>query len=138
MMKAALKILLFFVATTTLFAQSSAADSILGTWSTPKQESTVQIVKCGEAYCGSIQSMKTPANDEHNSDPTLRSRPLVGAQIMTGFQYAGSNTWNGGALYAPRRGKNISPDLVLTTSDSLDVKVKMGIMSKTVTWTRTK
>ncbi len=138
MMKAVLKSLLLFVSSTALFAQSSPADRILGTWSTPKQESTIQIVKCGDAYCGSIQSMKTPANDEHNSDPTLRSRPLVGAQIMTGFQYAGSNTWNGGALYAPRSGKNISPDLVLTTPDSLDIKVKMGLMSKTVTWKRDK
>jgi uncharacterized protein (DUF2147 family) len=138
MMKAILKSLLLFVSTTALFAQSSPADRILGTWSTPKQESTIQIVKCGDAFCGSIQSMKTPANDEHNSDPTLRSRPLVGAQIMTGFQYAGSNTWNGGALYAPRSGKNVSPDLVLTTPDSLDIKVKMGLMSKTVTWKRDK
>ncbi len=137
-MKTLLKLTLLFISTTALFAQSSPADRILGTWSTPKQESTVEIVKCGEAYCGSIQSMKTPTNDEHNSDPSLRSRPLVGAQIMTGFQYAGSNTWNGGALYAPKRGKNISPDLVLTAPDSLDIKVKMGMISKTVTWKREK
>lgn len=137
-MKTLLKLTLLFASATALFAQSSPADRILGAWSTPKQESTVQIVKCGDAYCGSIQSMKTPTNDEHNADPSLRSRPLVGAQIMTGFQYAGSNTWNGGALYAPRGGKNISPDIVLTTPDSLDIKIKKGLMSKSVTWKREK
>jgi uncharacterized protein (DUF2147 family) len=137
-MKSLLELALVFGSATALLAQSSPADRILGAWSTPKQESTVEIVKCGNAYCGSIQSMKTPRNDEHNADPSLRSRPLVGAQIMTGFQYAGSNTWNGGALYAPARGKNISPDMVLTTPDSLDIKVKMGLISKTVTWKRAK
>jgi uncharacterized protein (DUF2147 family) len=137
-MKTLLKLVPLVISTTALFAQSSPADRILGAWSTPKQESTVEIVKCGPAYCGSIQSMKTPRNDEHNADPSLRSRPLVGAQIMTGFQYAGSDTWNGGALYAPRNGKNISPNIVLTTPDTLDIKVKMGMMGKTVTWKREK
>jgi uncharacterized protein (DUF2147 family) len=137
-MKSLLKILLLFTATTALFAQSSPADRILGIWSTPNNESTVEIVKCGEAYCGSIKSMTTPKNDAHNSDASLRGRPLVGAQIMTGFLYSGSDTWSGGTLYAPARGKNLSPDLVLSGPDTLDIKVKMGMMSKTVSWTRSK
>ena len=136
MIKAALKLLLVVTSTTALLAQSSPADRILGTWVTPNQESTVEIVKCGDAYCGSIKSMKTPKNDARNPEASLRSRPLVGVQILAGFLYAGSDTWSGGTLYAPARGKNVNPDLTLNTPNTLDIKVKAGMMSKTVTWTR--
>jgi uncharacterized protein (DUF2147 family) len=138
MIKAALKLLLLFAATASLFAQSAPGNRILGSWLTPNQGSTVEIVKCGNAYCGSIKSMTTPKNDEHNADSSLRGRPLIGAQIMTGFLYAGSDTWNGGTLYAPARGKSVSPDLVLTAPDKMEIKVKAGMMSKTVIWTRAK
>ncbi len=138
MMKTTLRLFLFFASTTALFAQPSPADRILGDWLTPNRESTIEIVKCGDAYCGSIKSMQKPANDAHNPESSLRGRPLVGAQIMKGFQYSGSDTWSGGALYAPARGKTVNPDLVLTTPDTIDIKVKAGIMSKTVTWTRAK
>jgi uncharacterized protein (DUF2147 family) len=144
MMKNALKLFLLFTSTTVLFAQSSAADRILGDWLTPNQESTIEIVKCGDSYCGSIKSMQKPKNDAHNPDSSLRGRPLVGAQIMKGFQYSGSDTWSGGAIYAPARGKTVNPDLVLSTPATLDIKVKadkigkISMMSKTVTWTRAK
>jgi uncharacterized protein (DUF2147 family) len=140
-MKNALRLLLLFISTTALFAQSSPADRILGDWLTPNQESTIEIVKCGDAYCGSIKSMQSPKNDAHNPDSSLRDRPLIGAQILKGFQYSGSDTWSGGALYAPARGKTVNPDLVLSAPDTLDIKVKAGkisMMSKTVTWTRAK
>ncbi len=137
-MKTALKLLLLFASTASLFAQSSPADRILGDWLTPNQESTIEIVKCGDAYCGAIKSMQTPKNDAHNPDKSMRTRPLVGAQIMRGFQYSGSDTWSGGTFYAPARGKTVTPDLVLSSPDTLNIKVKAGMMSKTVTWTRTK
>jgi uncharacterized protein (DUF2147 family) len=137
-MKTVLKLVLLLVSTTALFAQSSPADRILGDWLTPNQESTIEIVKCGDAYCGSIKSMRRPSNDAHNPDSSLRDRPLVGAQVMKDFQYSGSDTWSGGAIYAPARGKTVYPDLVLGTPDTLDIKVKAKMMSKTVTWTRIK
>jgi uncharacterized protein (DUF2147 family) len=138
MMKIALRLSFLFISTTAIFAQSSPADRILGDWFTPNQESTIEIVKCGNAYCGSIKSMQTPKNDAHNPDSSLRDRPLVGMQIMKDFQYSGSDTWSGGTLYAPARGKTVNPDLVLSAPDTLDIKVKAGLMSKTVTWTRAK
>ena len=138
MMKSALRLSFLFVSTTALLAQSSPADRILGDWWTPNHESTVQIVKCGNAFCGSIKSMQAPKNDAHNPDSSLRGRPLVGTQIMKDFQYSGSDTWSGGTLYAPARGKTVNPELVLSAPDTLDIKVKAGMMSKTVMWTRAK
>ena len=120
-----------------LMAQSEG-DRILGTWNTPNGESKIEIVKCGDAYCGSIKSMNKPMNDEHNPDAALRKRSLVGLQILKDFKYSGSNTWSAGSLYGPERGKEVTPKIVLNNADSLDVKVTVGMARKTVTWTRVK
>jgi uncharacterized protein (DUF2147 family) len=131
-------LLLLLLASSTVFAQTAPADGILGTWFTANQTSEIAIVKCGDAYCGTIQSLKTPKNDEKNPDPSLRSRPLVGVQVLTNFHYTDANTWIGGTLYGPERGKEFPATLVLASPDSLDIKVKAGMMSKTITWTREK
>lgn len=130
-------VLLFFAAAGLLLAQPEGGQ-ILGIWNAEDGESKIEIVKCGEAYCGSIKSMKNPRNDERNSNASMRNRPLVGLEILKGFKYSGSNSWSGGTLYAPKRGKEMSAKLVLTTPDSLDIKVSAGVARKTTTWTRDK
>lgn len=120
-----------------LMAQSEG-DRILGTWNTPNGESKIEIGRCGVAYCGSIKSMNKPKNDEHNPDTALRKRSLVGLQILKDFKYSGSNTWSDGTLYGPERGKEVTPKIVLTNADSLDIKVTVGMARKTITWTRVK
>jgi len=119
-----------------LLAQTSPGDRILGMWRTPNGESTIEVVKCGDAYCGNIKSMAKAMNDLHNPDASLRNRPLLGVQIMKGFKYAGAETWSEGTLYGPERGKEVSPKIVLTAPDSLDIRVAAGLVKKTVTWTR--
>lgn len=133
-----IKCLLLIAATATLNAQPAGGDRILGTWVTPNGASTIEIVKCGDAYCGSIKSMSKPANDEHNPDASLRKRPLLGVRILNGFKYEGADTWSGGTLYGPERGKEVSSKLVLTSAGSLEIKVNAGMAHKTITWTREK
>ncbi len=139
-MKKALKLKIAFLilAAGAAYAQPTAGDRILGTWLTPNGESKIEVVKCGEAYCGSIKSMKTPHTDEHNPDASLRQRSLVGVQILSGFKYDGTDSWTGGTLYGPERGKNVSPTLTLSGPDTLDIKVNAGMVHKTINWTREK
>ena len=113
-------------------------NQILGIWNTDDGDSKIEIVKCGDMFCGSIKSMKNPRNDERNSNPSLQSRPLVGLQVLKGFKYAGSNSWSGGTLYAPKRGREMSAKLKLSTPDSLEIKISAGMASRTVVWTRDK
>jgi uncharacterized protein (DUF2147 family) len=134
-MKSTLLLVLAFAGL--LLAQPDG-NQILGIWNTDDGDSKIEIVKCGDNYCGSIKSMKAPRNDERNSNASLRNRPLVGVQILTGFKYAGSNSWTGGTLYAPKRGKAMSAKLKLSTQDSLDITVSAGVSSRTITWTRDK
>lgn len=133
-----MKILSLMLFAGVLLAQVSPGDRLLGIWRTPNGESTIEIVKCGEAYCGTIKSMAKPMNDAHNPDAAQRSRPLVGLQILKGFTYAGTESWSGGTLYGPERGKEVSPKLVLAGPDALEIRVSAGIVKKTVTWTRQK
>jgi uncharacterized protein (DUF2147 family) len=126
------------LAATSLGVETSSADRILGTWVVSGAGSTVEIVRCGSDYCGYIKSLAKPLNDIHNSDPTRRSRPLLGLQILTGLKYDSANVWKGGRLYGPERGKEGIPKATLTGPDLLEIKVTIGIASKTVNWSREK
>ena len=108
-------------------ALATFAQSLSGTWLTPEGRSKVEIKPCGASHCGAIVWMQTPKNDEKNADPALRARPLVGVQIL-----------NGDKLYAPERGKTVDAKIALATPDSLEIRVSVGMVKKTVTWTRVK
>jgi uncharacterized protein (DUF2147 family) len=109
-------------------------DAMLGTWLTPEGLSKIEVKKCESRYCGSIIWLKTPKNDEKNEDAKLKGRPLVGAQILSGFAADGT----GGKIYAPERGKLMDAKLVLAGEDKLEVRVAAGMIKKTVVWTRVK
>jgi uncharacterized protein (DUF2147 family) len=110
-----------------VFALATFAQSLSGTWLTPEGRSKVEIKPCGATHCGTIVWMQNPKNDEKNADPTLRARPLLGVQIL-----------NGDKLYAPERGKTVDAKFALVTPDSLEIRVSLGLVKKTVTWTRVK
>jgi uncharacterized protein (DUF2147 family) len=129
---------LLILAAATLCAQSSPGDRVLGTWVTASTGPKVEIVRCGDAYCGSIKSLRKPVNDVRNPDPGLRGRPLLGLQILTDVKYTGSGVWTGGTLYGPERGVEATPRLVLLSPDSLEIRVTRGIAHKTVIWAREK
>ena len=128
---------MLLAALTAASAVAAAPDQLLGTWLTPNGQSKIAITKCDDRLCGAITWMQTPRNDEKNADATQRQRPLVGAQIASGFQHDGGSSWNG-KLYAPERGKSMDAKLVLVADDSLEVRVSVGMVKKTVTWTRVK
>jgi uncharacterized protein (DUF2147 family) len=44
--------------------------------------------------------------------------------------------WSGGTVYSPRRGRSYPAEITLAKDGRLDVKVKDGILSKHLYWTR--
>lgn len=133
-----LLVVIFMGGLSAAVGHAAGPDDILGTWLTPNGESKIEIAKCGELYCGKIAWMQSPKNDIHNSDPSLKGRPLAGVRVVDGFKFESGSTWSGGKLYAVERGQMVTAKLVLSTPDSLDIKVSMGVAKKTVTWTRVK
>ena len=77
-----------------------------------------------------------PVHDANNSNASLRDRPIMGVEILSGFTYAASGVWSGGTVYSPRKGRSYPAELSLAKDGRLDIKVKDGIFSKHLYWTR--
>ena len=134
--------------TFTQFGQAAAPqDGIVGTWLTEDGGSKVDVVASkaadgGTSYSGRVSWLKDPmrdgkpVRDGNNDDAALRDRPILGLEILSGFKATGAGTWGGGMLYSPRRGESFPADIALLADGSLELKVKAGLMTRTVRWTR--
>ena len=60
----------------------------------------------------------------------------MGLEVLSGFTYASNGVWSGGTAYAPRKGRSYPAELSVTRDGRLDIKVKDGIFSKHLYWTR--
>lgn len=127
-------------------APAAPPDAILGTWLTDDGDSKVEVTAARAAdgstvYSGRLVWLKTPTRDgqpvldAHNADAALRTRPLVGVTILSGFR-ADAGGWSGGTVYAPRAGKRFPAALSLGADGRLQLKVDAGLMSRTDHWTR--
>jgi uncharacterized protein (DUF2147 family) len=134
------------------FAIAADEDRILGLWNTAEKDCKIEIFKCGDKYCGRIAWLKEPLYpaddgmgmggrpivDRQNPNPDLRSRPLVGLQLMEGFTYIGKNVWEKGTIYSPESGKTYKCKMTLVPPNHLEVRGFIGIplLGGTSIWTR--
>ena len=108
------KLLLFLAVMITgsslIFAQ---ADKVIGFWLTEKGTSQVEIYKAEDGkYFGRISWLEElnengkPKVDEENADDALKSRPILGLNILEGFDYNQEDQeWENGSIYDPDNGK---------------------------------
>ena len=102
----------------------------------------VAIYTCGDAYCGRLvwladaQEQDAPPLDRNNPDLSLRSRPLLGLEILAGLRYRGEGTWDGGRMYAPQRGRTVDVSFTHVNDLTLKVRASKFIFRKTILWTR--
>ena len=145
----------FLLLILTLAASLSAftgADDINGTWFNQDKDAKIEISKCGGNYCGKIVWLKepsypagsklgtpgTPKLDDQNPDATRRKDPLMGLEIIKGFQFAGGNVWKNGTIYDPDSGKTYSAKATLVSANQLDLRGFIGVsmFGRTEKWTR--
>jgi uncharacterized protein (DUF2147 family) len=142
-------LVLALIAAPLLFA---ASDDIAGTWLNQDKDAKVEIFKCGNDYCGKIVWLKepvylpgakdgapgTPKVDTNNPDAAHRKDPLIGMQIIYGFQPAGDGQWKNGKIYDPDSGKTYSAKATLVSHDQLDLRGFIGVslIGRTEKWTR--
>ena len=62
---------------------------IVGRWRDSDGESEIAISRCGAALCGKIVWLKQERFDIHNPDAKLRTRSLLGLQVLIGFGLSG-------------------------------------------------
>jgi uncharacterized protein (DUF2147 family) len=127
------------------FSQDSDRERILGTWLTAGGESKVEIYRCDSVtFCGKIIWLRDPlkegkpVTDDKNPEDSLKSRPVLGLQILRGFTYAGDRLWSGGKIYDPKSGNDYSAKMTLVDEQNLDLRgyVVIPLFGRTEKWTR--
>lgn len=88
---------------------ANAAEPIVGRWLTENGKAMVIIQPCGKTLCGRIARILVPTPgetpvDRNNPDPKLRTRPVQGLEILSGFT-DGGKVWRG-RIYDPEAGKS--------------------------------
>ena len=122
--------------------QKAEADVILGLWLTDEKDAHVEIFKCEEAYCGKIVWLKEqekdgkPVLDAQNAHEELRSRPVMGLEVLMDFIYDKNNQWKKGHLYSPKEGSSYKGKLELDGNNTLKVTGYLGPLKRTVQWQR--
>jgi len=126
------------------FAQNR--DAILGQWVNSTGEAHVDITKKGEKYFGKIVWLKEPKDekgntktDAKNPDAALKSRPILGLEILNNFVYD-DGKWTDGKIYDPKSGKTYSCNMTMKGNDILNMRGYVGIslLGRSETWKRVK
>ena len=130
-----------------LVATSAHAQSPtpVGVWLHENKRIKIEIAPCGDELCGKLIWFKRPNDaqglplvDVLNPDPALRTRPLLGLEILNGLRPAGDGTWDGGTIYNPDDGETYSALASIQDDGSLRVRVYvfLSLFGETKIWTR--
>jgi uncharacterized protein (DUF2147 family) len=116
-----------------------AAAPVTGRWVTQSKDGVVEIYQCGANLCGKLAKFLVPPpngagqKDVNNPDKNLRSRTLLGMNILTGFREVG-NEWKG-QIYDPKSGKTYRSVVYKGKSGNLVVKGCIGPFCQAQSWT---
>jgi uncharacterized protein (DUF2147 family) len=128
-----------------LAASAAFAQDVIGKWKLDDGTAIVEVYKSGDAYNGKIVWLEeptdadgTPAKDNNNPDPALRTRELIGLNMLSGLKKTAQNEYSGGKIYDPGNGKTYNCSMkvegnVLKVRGSLD---KRGLLGRTMDWFR--
>lgn len=120
------------------------AQSPVGTWLNQDKDGIVQIAPCGSALCGKVVWIRDaidkdtgrPPADKKNADPALRSRPIMGLQVLSDLKPSSTaNRWDG-RVYSIDDGKSFSGRVTLRSPNELRVEGCVAVICQGETWTR--
>jgi uncharacterized protein (DUF2147 family) len=127
-----------------LAQREGGADAIVGEWVTAEGKARVLISKTDSTYQGKIVWLKEPVKngkevvDDKNPDPNLRSRGVLGMDILWGFSFDGDDQWTGGKIYDPESGSTYSAKMTLKDPQTLKLRgyVLVPLFGRSELWTR--
>ncbi|MCO4806826.1 MAG: DUF2147 domain-containing protein [Flavobacteriales bacterium] len=133
-------LLIALISTTAVIGQS--ADDILGVWYNQEKTGKVEVFKKGDKYFGKIIWLKEPMRDGapkldiENSDEKLRTQPIMGLEILKGFEFD-DDEWEEGTIYDPKNGETYSC-VITKEGNSLNVRGYIGFsfIGRTSIWTK--
>lgn len=121
-----------------------SAQGITGLWYNNVKDAKIEIYKARNGkYYGKIVWLKFPERDGkpkldiQNDDETMRTRPIMGLVILTGFVKDGK-IYDDGNIYDPKSGNTYSCKITPEGSDKLHIRGYTGIslIGRTTIWTR--
>ena len=141
-------VVLFFLGIYAMAGFAQEADKIVGVWWNEEKTSKIEVEKKDGKYIGTIVYMipekyenGAPPKDDENPDESLRSRSIVGIQILSNFDYnAKDKEWKNGSIYDPKSGKTYDCYAWMENDNLLKLKgFVAGIrwMGKSSEWYRT-
>ena len=122
------------------------AQDVIGKWKLEDGTAIVEVYQQGDVFNGKIVWLQnpteadgTPAVDNLNPDPKLRTRQLIGLNMLSNLKKSGSE-YSGGSIYDPGNGKTYNCSMrvegdILKVRGSLD---KRGLIGRTMDWFRVK
>jgi uncharacterized protein (DUF2147 family) len=125
---------------------AALAQDVTGKWKLEDGTAIVEVYRQGDVYNGKIVWLQnpteadgSPAVDSENPDKSLRSRKLIGLNMLSNLKKNGGE-YTGGSIYDPGNGKTYNCSMkvdgdVLHVRGSLD---KKGLLGRTMDWFRVK
>ena len=141
-----MKKIIFILAAVLMSVTAASAQDVLGKWKLEDGSAIVEVYRSGDVYNGKIVWLKnpteadgTPAVDDNNPDPKLKSRKLIGLNMLHGLKKDGDE-YSGGKIYDPGNCKTYYCSFsvegnTLHVRGSLD---KRGFLGRTMDWYRVK
>jgi uncharacterized protein (DUF2147 family) len=138
--------ILLMLAAFTLPSPAQNKDAILGKWVNSTGEAHLEVSKRSNKYYGKIVWLKDPKDekgnvktDAQNPNANLRSKPIVGLEILKDFVYE-DGKWTDGNIYDPKSGKLYSCNMTLKGNGDLNMRGYIGvsILGRTEVWKRVK
>ena len=112
---------------------SQNKDAIVAKWVNSTGEAHLEITKRSDKYFGKIVWLKDPKDekgniktDYQNPNPSLRSKPIVGLEILKDFVYE-DGKWTDGNIYDPKSGKTYSCTMTIKSNGDLSMRGYIGI-----------
>ena len=127
------------IALTATSASANPLDTVSGLWLNDSKTGHIEILDCGDGTpCGHLRWVQTDQSGEpkdiNNSDAALRSRPLIGVKMLSGFKLK-KDRWKKGTIYNPKDGKTYGSSLKRLDPTTLQVKGCVGPICKKQIWT---
>jgi uncharacterized protein (DUF2147 family) len=118
-------------------AVADAATPIAGRYLTEDGAGVITVGPCEGSVCGRLTTILkkrpgAPDTDVNNSDAALRSRPILGVPILSGFTDEGKD-WRG-KIYDPRNGKTYKSIVARNADGTLNVKGCIAFFCQTQVW----
>ena len=135
-----------FLLCAALHVSAQNKDDILGYWLDEKQETVVRIYEDNGLYFARIEWLQdsldvfgNPRRDVLNDDAELRSRLVLGTDMLIGFQWDGEDSWRKGEIYYYQTGNDYNGKISLGEEGKLKLKGYFSILfflGRTKTWQR--